>query len=306
MKRFEGEYNAFRDAAVLADVGHWGKLRFEGPDRKKFLQGLLTNDVLRLEPGGSLHSCVLTPKGKLLGDFELFDRGEDLLAVGEASAVENLRKAVAPKLVLSQTKMTDLGSTLGLLFLAGPRAGEARLLQEPCRFELLPFERLAWNGCLLVTAAHEKAGVQRALIELGFTRADREFLDVLRVEKGVPAFGVDMDPDSIPLEARLDDAISGTKGCYMGQETICRIKNLGHVNRLLVGLKIDGAEPPSLPAAALSGGQEIGWVTSAAWLPRVKAVGGLATVRSEHAHAGARLEVADRGRARAAEVVSIS
>lgn len=303
MRRFEGEYASLLNTGVFADLSHWGKIRFAGPDCKKFLEGLLTNDILNLTPGHALHSCVLTPEGTLLGDFELYDRGEDVLALGEPPAIEGLRKAISEKIAPSQTKMEDAGSSLALLYVAGPKAGEVKLLQESHELEILAYDPLAGNGCLVLLSPAKVEASRQALRGRGFLPVGREFLDVLRIERGIPLFGVDTNSGTVPLGTRLDKAISFTKGRYTGQEAIRRIKNQGPVGWGLVRVSMEGTELPALPAPILSSGKEAGTITSAAWSPRTGGVVALAMIRAELSEAGTNLEVPDHGKPRQARVV---
>jgi tRNA-modifying protein YgfZ len=237
--------------------------RFAGSDRKKFLNGLLTNDVLALNPGQGQSSCLLTPKGKMLADLELYDRGDDLLAIVPERAAKNFAAALSKRIVLSETTMADITAEHRLL-LALDAEGD------------LPYGRLGVPGSFKLSGSGE------------LTPASE--LEVLRVERGLPAFGVDIDEETLPLEARLEDAISFTKGCYIGQETTARIKNLGHVNRILVGLK---GKALFAGAAVRKAGAEIGRLTSAVESPRFGGAVGMAMIRAEHAEAGTAVQTGD-------------
>lgn len=323
----EQECRALRDAAGLSDQSFFSKISFSGPDRKKFLHGLLTNDVLGLKPMRGFPCCLLTPKGKLRADFILYDLGEELLALCRPPASRNLVEDLSKVMVLSQTRMEDASESRALFYLAGPKA--VPLLEsvfgqfarwEP--YQAWPFEwqgtrvlllsdpRLRPEGCRLLLPVERAAALWSVLIEAGkpwgLKPVGREALNILRVESGTPLFGVDMDEDTIPLEARLEEAISFTKGCYMGQETISRIRNLGHVNRILVGLKISGEKLPGPGAKVFGSGKEIGKVTSSVWSPGLQAVLALATVRAAESRPGGKLEVDEGGRRREAEVFSFS
>lgn len=323
---WEEEYAAVQDAAGLADLSSWGKLRFSGPDRKKFLNGLLTNDVLNLKPMRGFPCCILTPKGKVQGDFLLYDLGVELIALGWPRAVANLSAGLSKMLMLSQTKLDDVSADFGLFFLAGPKA---RAALEAVFGAVPPFEpfqvrgferdgspvlvlssaRLRPDGFFLMPAAGVAKGLWAELLDkgkaVGLKHLGAEALNVLRVERGLPVFGVDMDEDTIPLEARLEPAISMTKGCYMGQETVSRIVNLGHVNRVLAGLKVEGEEPPVPGTAVHAGGSEIGKVTSGVWSPKFKSVLALAMIRFEQSKPGTKVEVREGKGARRAEVVGL-
>ena len=114
---------------------------------------------------------------------------------------------------------------------------------------------------------------------------------MLRLESGVPAFGPELGEETFPQEALLDGCVSLTKGCYLGQEIMSRLSRRGHVNRLLVRLKISGAKAAPAGAKIFLNGRESGFITSAAWSPRADAVLALAFARREDAAAGAKLEL---------------
>jgi hypothetical protein len=195
-------------APACADVSGWGRLSFRGPDRVKALQGLVSADLRALKPGAGLPSCVLTPKGKYVADFMLYDLGEELLTVQFPQATARIQEALKKPLMLTDTAMTEVSGPAWLVF--GPGEG-------------LPFPRF---------------GVP-AVLRLGGKRPDLpamapEALEALRIEAGLPIPGVDTDEEALPLEIpALEAAISFDKGCFMGQETTARMKNFGHANRRL-------------------------------------------------------------------------
>ena len=233
----------------------WRVLRLSGPDRKEFLHGLVTNDVKGLTPGQGLWCCLLTPKGKLQAHFWVYDEPEGLALVCPSESLENARAALSKMVMLSESKLAELPERVFWTSAPGPR---------PCT---------ALGGSF----APSPAG--RALSAAEFER--------LRIERCVPRFGADADAETIPLEARLEPAISYTKGCYMGQETISRIHHMGHVNRLLVRLKFD-AQAPAAGSAVTKDGAEVGKVTSSAGELA------LAMVKREAAVDGAALDAAGR------------
>jgi len=238
------------------DVSSWGFFRFHGPDAKKFLQGLVTADMGKLAPGSCLPACVLTPKGLLVADCELYEETpETVLAVTRPGAAVGFLAAFERKIMLSDSSLKAL------------RSQQAWLIVGEGFDRGLPWPRLSEPARLLLGVdPPEDADIM----------TDSEF-EALRVASGFPLFGADMNGESLPLEARQDAAISMEKGCYMGQETVSRIVFRGHVNKILMGIKGTVAAGD----AVLRGGKEIGRVTSAA------EGAGLALVRYEDAKPGA-------------------
>lgn len=283
--------------AILADLSAWSKLVFAGPDRRKFLNGLVTADVLKLPERRGTLACLLTPKGRLRADFELYDRGEDLLTLAVPKAGANLREDLGKKLMLSETTLAEADARL---FYAGGRAPfgadglrpwEARSLDwRGTRIDVLSRPRLQPDGFWVLVPAAKGDEAWAALIGEGFSPV--ESLEALRIESGVPVFGVDIDETTIPQEAGLDEALSFDKGCYLGQETISRVHHMGHVNRVLVRLSVEGA--PEAGAEVVSGGRMTSRAGSFA----------LATVRLADSKPGTTLVIRSGGKDHAATVLS--
>jgi len=254
-------------ALRVLDVSLWGFFRFHGPDAKKFLQGLVTADLGKLSPGTCLPACVLTPKGLLVADCELYEETpECILAVTRPQAAIGFLAAFEKKIMLSDSILKPLRSERAWLVV-----GEG--------FERgLPWPRLNEPARLLLGVdPPEDADIM----------SDEEFA-ALRVASGFPWFGADMNEASLPLEARQDAAISMDKGCYMGQETVSRIVYRGHVNKILMGVRFAGeAAPAGSPVSR--DGKEIGVMTSSAGAE------GLALIRYDDAAAGAKIMADDRG-----------
>ncbi len=279
-------------AAELAD----GKLVFAGPDRRVFLNGLLTSDVLALKAGESQEACVLTPKGRLVARLALCDRGEDMLALCRPESLGALKAALGKSIMLSETTMTDAGESLRCLFAAGPGAASAlrdAVGRRPSATRVFDYPFLGAGGKAVLAEPKAFDELAAALKARGVAWMSPETLETLRVEAGEPVVGVDLDAEAYPLEAGLERALSFTKGCYLGQETTARMKNLGRPNRALAGLKLERRVRPG--ATALSGTEPVGRLTSVVDSPRLGVPLGLALLRAESAAPGTRLEVDDGG-----------
>jgi len=251
----------FRQAAVLA---------VEGPDREAFLQGQLTQDTRGLVPGQTRPMAGLTPKGKLLYFGRLAALADQLLLIVDASArtavVDHLRKYA----VFQKVSVTDRSDELLLVGLYGPGAGA---VSGPEGSVALPADGEFAAGMLV--AAGARADVEALLARAGSILVSANAGEVLRVEAGRPRFGVESDANSLPDELGLQAAISTTKGCYVGQEIVARLRTYGRVNRRLVGFRFpEEAVPPgtvfSEPAKETL---ELGRVTSAVVSPRFGPVG---------------------------------
>lgn len=251
----------------MLDISDWGFFRFHGLDAKSFLQGLMTADMKALRPGAMLPSCVLTPKGLMVADCELYEKASDaILAVTRPAAAAGFQRAFEKKIMLSKSSFERLHPRAFLIIGEGFDGG-------------LPWPRLAEPARLLLDEA-----LPPHVASMPF-----EEFHALRVAAGFPWFGADMDEQTLPLEARQEAAISMDKGCYMGQETVSRLVRVGHVNRILVGLRFS-ERAPTVGAVLGKGGRETGKVTS------VAGPIGLGMVRLEDSASGAILD-ADGARA---------
>ncbi len=243
------------------DVSQWGFFRLHGPDAKTFLQGLVTADLAALAPGACLPACVLTPKGLLVADCELYEETpETILAVTRPNAAIGFLAALDKKIMLSNSALKAL------------RSEQAWLVVGEGFDRGLPWTRLDEPARLLL-------GVDPP--EDADFLSDAEF-EALRVRSGFPWFGADMNAESLPLEARQDAAISMSKGCYMGQETVSRIVFRGHVNKILMGIRFTGEAAPA-GAVVLRGEHAVGHVTSAA------GAAALGVIRYDDAVAGVKI-----------------
>ena len=254
-------------------------IEIAGRDREAFLQGQCTNDVLRLEPGGVARAAALSPKGKLLADFRVarIDPLRILAAPGrgEALAAHFRKYAVFQDVRIEQAGASHLFEIFGAGGpLPEPAPGRVAVSQFAGRpVEIWPpfFETSAsW-----LVAAADAPEIEAALSSAGERISDGE-AEALRVEAGRPEYGRDMDDSNLPDEIGMDDAISTTKGCYVGQEIVARQRTYGRVTRRLVGLSF--AEDWLAPAGCRlvrprEPGREAGRVTSAVWSPRFGAIG---------------------------------
>lgn len=254
MKAPEG-YEAARTGLAFAALDDWKRWRVVGPDCRKFLNGLVTNDVANLAEGAALPCLLLTPKGRLQADFLVYAEKGALLLLCPPQSAANLHSALKKMVMLSESRLEEAREPAPLLLL-GPASQGAGSFASP-----------RWGGEILLSPLPPASAAPLS----------REALETWRVERGIPTFGVDVGPETIPQEApALADAVSFTKGCYMGQETVSRVHHMGHVNKVLVGLKC--GEKPSARA------------TSAVWSPRLSSWLALSTVKAEDSSPGASLQ----------------
>jgi tRNA-modifying protein YgfZ len=300
-------YAAMREGVALVDRSESGKLALTGPEAKAFLDGQVTNEIEALEPGQGCYAALLTHKGKMLADLRVIDTGVELLLLCERSALQALFDAIRRYKIGFDCELHKRTVERGLLSLIGPGALRTEGLtsdsqeHDNVRGEIGGAQVLLIRTDVGVDVVCDSADTERvksALIQAGATEVDEATAEVLRVEHGRPRYGVDLDDSVIPQEAGLNErAVSFTKGCYVGQETVARLHWRGKPNRHLRGLRLGEEVQPG--TGLRLGEREVGTITSVADSPRFGTVG-LAIVRRE-AQPG---DVLDAGGVRA-EVVDL-
>jgi folate-binding protein YgfZ len=296
----DDEYRALTAGCGVLDRSERGKLALTGADARAFLNGQITNDVEALEPGHGCYAALLTHKGKMLADLRVLWTGEELLLDTERSALQNLFDAIRRFKIGYDVELHKRTLERGLLSLIGPRAravAGAETLPETehahCRLDIagVPAVAIATPvGIDLLCESAVTQQLQAAIVAAGAVPVGESAAEVARVECGVPRYGIDLDDTVIPQEAGLNErAVSFTKGCYVGQETVARLFYKGKPNRHLRGLRLSEPVAPGAPLALE--GRQVGKLTSVAISPRLGPVG-LALVRREAApgavvHAGA-------------------
>jgi folate-binding protein YgfZ len=231
----------------VVDRSERGKLALTGSEAKEFLQGQVTNDIVGLEPGRGCYAAFLTHKGKMLGDLRVFDLGDELLLDCERVALQELFNMIRRYKLGRDLELHKRTVELGLLSVIGPDApklaGEAE--HDNARVELGGAPVIAVTtdvGTDLFFAAEHRDAVRGAL---DFPDGDEAQAEIVRVEHGRPRYGIDLDDSVIPQEAGLNErAVSFTKGCYVGQETVARLNYRGKPNRRLLGLRLAEPVPP--------------------------------------------------------------
>lgn len=261
-------------AAALGRLAHRdrvaGVLAISGTDRVAFLQGQLTQEVRGLEDGQARRAAGLTPKGKLLYFGWLVGIPERLLLLVPFPRREAVLAHLSRYAVFQKVSLADATAEFELLGLYGPAARELVL---PDGIVRLPAEAEMAAGALVTTAS--RAALDRALAEAGSLPLSGEAAEALRVEAGRPRFGTDADESNLPDEVGLQSAISTTKGCYVGQEIVARLRTYGRVSRRLVGFRFSGdvLSPGTVFSDPEKSGHELGRVTSSAMSPRFGPIG---------------------------------
>jgi folate-binding protein YgfZ len=330
-----GGYRAARETAAVFDRSWRGKIAVAGGDRRTYLHAMLTSDVLALPPGGGCYAAYLTPQGRMIADMSVLELGDLVLLDLDPAVTTTVLQKLDQFIFGEEVKLGDLSEAFGRLTVAGPQAARvvAGIMSGPGQPGLGEGELAAWTefqnvrasfrGQMALVAASWDTGeagfdlyVERPLVpELaaslaaaGAVSAGSADWEVLRIEAGRPAFGIDMDGDTMVLEAGIGDrAISFTKGCYPGQEIVIRTlhRGQGRIPRRIVGLRVAGDAVPNRGDLVRGGDRDAGRVTSAAWSPRVGGPIALAMVHRDFLAPGTGLSIHHGDQALPAAVVML-
>ncbi|MCA1665111.1 MAG: aminomethyl transferase family protein [Myxococcales bacterium] len=273
-----------------------GIIDLRGEDRVRFLHGMVSNDVEKLEAGQGCHAAMLTTKGKLLADVVVLHAPERLRIVLAPELLDKIRAHLEKHIVMDDVEV-DAAATAAVGVYgddAAAAVAHASGLDAATLAALPPYGFVD-----AVVRTRELGGVGFWLIGSGGASVDGATLDdgefeERRIEAGTPRYGVDMGEDRLPIEAGINDAVSFDKGCYLGQEVIARATNLGHINRRLVGLVLDGDAPAAAGAKLSSASRpEAGFITSSARSRRLGKTIALGYVHRTLWAPGTQLTVAD-------------
>lgn len=291
------QYHALRKGAGLIDRSATrGRLLLTGADRRAYLQGLLTNDIVALTPGTGCYAAYLTAQGRMIADMRVFELGDALLVDLDAAVAPSVRDKWAMFIFSEDVHIEDRSAATAQLGIYGPHAAQALsnafiagqatpASPAPELLDSMPLNACARQivqdvpaivlrsddagvmGFDVVLPAETKEAFAAQLLRAGGVFVGADAVEVCRVESGLPRFGSDMTEETIPLEAGIEDrAISLTKGCYVGQEVIIRVlhRGKGRVARRLVGLSLEAAiAVPPRGTVIRSGDRDVGAVTSA-------------------------------------------
>ncbi|MEX2268429.1 MAG: glycine cleavage T C-terminal barrel domain-containing protein [Acidimicrobiia bacterium] len=256
----------------MADRSPRGLVVVSGPDATSFLQSLVSQDLDAIGSGASGPSLLLTPKGKLDAVFRATRVGDDEWWLDtEADYGPRLAESLTRYRIRVKADIEDRTASTGLVSAIGlDVAGGSNTVTIPTR----------WGDVNGIDVVGPVGALESVLPDAA--RCSPEAFEAFRIEHGVPRLGVDIDDTTIPQEAFLErDAVSFTKGCFLGQELVARIDTRGHVNRYLRQLRVDGPAVPARGAVVHAGDKEVGAVTSAASVPGEDRVVALAMVRRE-------------------------
>ena len=318
------EYHALRHAAGVVDRSTRGRIVLDGADRRSYLQGLLTNDVEALVEGSGCYAAYLTPQGRMIADMRVFETGKSLLVDLDAALAESVAARWSQFVFSEDVQIANASASTAEVGVYGPSAARlvARLFagdrgDETGEFEdilrslplyanrvkdlmgarayVLASDDVGVRGFDIVVPANLRDDLLQLIGRFGGVIVSGETVEAVRIEGGKALFGVDMNEDTIPLEAGIEDrAISLTKGCYVGQEVIIRVLHRGHgrVARKLVGITFETASRvPARDDRIVSSGRDVGSITSAVLSPALGRPVALGYVHRDYVQPGTLVDV---------------
>ncbi|MEJ7605625.1 MAG: hypothetical protein WKF37_05025 [Bryobacteraceae bacterium] len=265
-------YRALRNGAAWIDLTGRGHIRATGDDRVRLLHAMTPNNVEALLPGTGCYAFFLSAQGRILSDANIFCMPDHLVIDTEPEAKQIVMDHLNKFIIADDVTLEDFTPCMSVIAVEGPAAEEV-LTRAGAPVAHSSHSIVEWTHALvartsytgeaaywLFTPTEQKSGLLKLL---DLPEADRETANAVRLENGKPLCGVDFTNANIPQETQQMTAVSFTKGCYLGQEIVERVRSRGHVNKLLVGLEIEG-QGANAGARILSGGKEVGEVTSCA------------------------------------------
>jgi tRNA-modifying protein YgfZ len=291
----DAQYRQLREECGLVERPDRGLLIVSGPDAADYLQGQLTNDTEAIGPGEWIYAALLDRKGHMQADMRVLRPGDgpDLWLDLEPEGLEAAGRHLGTYKIGREVDVADAGDEYVLFSLIGPRATEIARAAEAVTLR-------TDQGVDLIVPAAERDGIHAALLDAGAVEVSFEAAEILRIESGRPRFGAEMGTETMPAEAGIvEQAVSFTKGCYIGQETVARLHYKGKPNRHLRGLRFSGPARPG--DSIVLDEKEVGTVGSAALSPAFGSIG-LAILRRE-AEPGATVAAGEDGVT--AEVVAL-
>jgi folate-binding protein YgfZ len=286
------EMDSLLHSAGVSDLGWRGKILVTGSDRLRWLNGMVSNTVQSLPEGEGNYSFLLSVQGRIQGDCYVYRRSGDLLLDTGLDQIPAVMRHLDHFIIMDDVELADVSHQWTALSLAGPsaprvlatlgfapspssvenaRMHSARIGEVPCT--IIEAHRVAVPRFELWFAPEHVLAVWETLQAAGATPCGLEAMEALRVLEATPLYGIDVNDRDLPQETTQTRALNFSKGCYLGQEIVERIRSRGKVNRQFRQFSLPGAQPAGLPIELRSGEQSVGRITSTASLPGAGLVG---------------------------------
>jgi folate-binding protein YgfZ len=281
------DYQALTEGAAYIDFSNRGRLCLLGKDRKTFLHGQVTNNIRDLAVGQGCYAALANNKGKMTADLNIYILENEILLDFEPGLTQKITERLEKFIIADDVQIVDVSSSFGLISVLGPAANPGIDLYTIREKD----GRYTANTPRLREPATDIFFPMGEHVKLDAPQASLEAFETVRIERGIPRFGVDMDENTLVPEA-IEHAVSYSKGCYIGQEVIARIRTYGQVAKALRSLRSASAAPiPKKGDKILKDEKEVGWITSAVFSPKYKCPIALGYVRKECNQIGTQLTV---------------
>jgi len=277
------EFRALLEGCGLYDLSWQAKLVLTGEDRVRWLNGMVTNNVRDLAVGHGVYCFVLTAQGRIVADLTAYNRGDFLLITTDQSQAQTVKETFDRFIIMDDVEVADISDKLSAVGLAGPRAADVLKTAGIEVAQIAPGQvvDLVWqyigltvarsvlpnmDGFEIWFASEQTPTVWDGLRTAGATPVGSEALEWYRIVRGVPRYGIDLGQRDLPQETEQTHALNFTKGCYLGQEIVERIRARAILHRTFTGFLVEG-EPPVSGTKITDGNKNIGEITSAARIP---------------------------------------
>lgn len=289
----EQAYRAVQERCGLMEWSTWGVIHVTGPDRATFLHSLLSNDIKSLSTGQSCEAALLTPAGKFLAHLLVLAEADAHWLLTDRPRIETVLSTLHRYLIMEQVTLTDVSNAYTMLALQGPQTTVVvGVVASETTVRLVSFPVVTKDDRLLIVPTEQAAQIRNRLVGAGATPSGWETFHVLRIEAGIPWYGIDMDESNLLPETGLEERlVSYTKGCYVGQEVVARLQTYGSVSQKLMGLVCEGTTVPERGDQILKDGQPIGRITSACFSPRLNHSIALGYVKRPHYTVGTSVDI---------------
>jgi len=310
-RELRGEFAELISGCGVIDLSHRAKISLTGGDRVRWLNGMITNNVRDLGVGSGVYAFLLNPQGHILGDLYAFHRSDSLLLDTDQSQLDKLLATFEHYIIMDDVEVANLSEQITSIGVAGPKA-RAALHAVGFQFadlEPLGFVETTWHNIPLTVVRKDNPSVESyelwlprdrytkvwdALTGSGFKVVSAAAIELLRIACGIPRYGQDIRERDLPQETEQQRALHFSKGCYIGQEIVERIRSRGSVHRKFSGFEVQGPLPA--PGTKIQAeGKDAGEVTSAASLPATDGDHGVALgyIRREMAIPGKEVQAGD-------------
>ncbi|HKD84255.1 MAG TPA: glycine cleavage T C-terminal barrel domain-containing protein [Terriglobales bacterium] len=277
------EFRALLEGCAIFDMNWQAKLIFSGKDRVRWMNGMVTNNIRDLAPGQGVYCFILTPQGHNQGDLVAYNRGEYLLATTDREQAPKISATLGRYIIMDKVEIEDISDKLSTIGVAGPKSAEmlAGIGIDVSQLQRGQVIDTVWreigisvarsihpqmDGYEIWVSAENAEKIWQGLTSAGAVPVGSDALETYRIARGVPRFGVDLRERDLPQETGQEHALNFTKGCYIGQEIVERIRARGNVHRTFIGFEIEG-QPPQPGTKIRTGDKDVGEITSSTRAP---------------------------------------